>query len=128
MIPKFRAWERQGTLPMLTVSTIRFDQKSLDAYIDEEFKPETEMVFDFDEVVLMQSTGLTDKNGVEIFEGDLVRLKYQVYSDDETFEVVRFRGGSWRIDNRQRGTALWLRNEDCEVIGNLYENPELVAE
>ncbi|HEM6286412.1 TPA: hypothetical protein U2C81_002329, partial [Streptococcus suis] len=80
----------------------------------------------YDGAVLMQSTGLFDVNGKEIFEGDVVKLKYTVLSDYEFFKVTRFRGGSWRIDNRQRGSELWLRNEDCEVIGNIYENPELV--
>ncbi|MEG3321768.1 YopX family protein, partial [Streptococcus suis] len=77
-------------------------------------------------LVVMQSTGLFDVNGKEIFEGDVVKLKYTVLSDYEFFKVTRFRGGSWRIDNRQRGSELWLRNEDCEIIDNIYENPELV--
>ncbi len=32
----------------------------------------------------------------------------------------------WRIDNRRRGSDLWLRNEDCEVIGNIYKDIELL--
>ncbi|HEQ4318712.1 TPA: YopX family protein, partial [Streptococcus pyogenes] len=42
------------------------------------------------------------------------------------FKVNQFRGGSWRIDNRRRGSDLWLRNEDCEVIGNIYQNSDLI--
>ncbi|HER5690100.1 TPA: hypothetical protein VK349_001768, partial [Streptococcus pyogenes] len=44
----------------------------------------------------------------------------------EFFKVNQFRGGSWRIDNRRRGSDLWLRNEDCEVIGNIHENQDLI--
>ncbi|HEO6600953.1 hypothetical protein B7935_03170 [Streptococcus agalactiae] len=79
-----------------------------------------------DDYILMQSTGMLDKTGVEIFDGDIVKLRYTISSDFELFKVNQFRGGSWRIDNRRRGSDLWLRNEDCEVIGNIHENPELL--
>ncbi|RRA87677.1 YopX family protein [Streptococcus agalactiae] len=79
-----------------------------------------------DDYILMQSTGMLDKNGVEIFDGDIVKLRYTISSDFKLFKVNQFRGGSWRIDNRRRGSDLWLRNEDCEVIGNIHENPELL--
>ncbi|RRA83187.1 hypothetical protein D5F91_10780 [Streptococcus agalactiae] len=79
-----------------------------------------------DDYILMQSTGMLDKNGVEIFDGDIVKLRYTISSDFELFKVNQFRGGSWRIDNRRRGSDLWLRKEDCEVIGNIHENPELL--
>lgn len=116
-IPKFRSWHKNE---MTGVKKINFSTN--------------EVVYDNDigfyhqlnHDALMQSTGLFDRNGVEIFEGDVVKLKYTVLSDYEFFKVTRFRGGSWRIDNQQRGSELWLRNEDCEIVGNIYENPELV--
>lgn len=98
---------------------------------DDEFRSGRLETFHFvednlDDYILMQSTGLKDKNGVEIFEDDVVKLKYTIANDLEFFKVNQFRGGAWRIDNSRRGSGLWLRNEDCEVIGNIHENPELL--
>ncbi|QBX23531.1 hypothetical protein Javan14_0029 [Streptococcus phage Javan14] len=81
---------------------------------------------DIKQLILMQSTGMFDKNGIEIFKDDIVKLRYTITSDFELFKVRQFRGGSWRIYNRRRGSELWLRNEDCVVIGNIYQNSELL--
>jgi uncharacterized phage protein (TIGR01671 family) len=79
-----------------------------------------------DKVELMQSTGLKDKNGKEIFEGDIVKMAKDVYSDLTYYEIVRHRGGAYRLESNQHGCELWLRHTNCEVIGNIYENPELL--
>lgn len=78
---------------------------------------------------LMQFTGLKDKNGVEIYEGDIV--KKQRYRN--TSETPRRKDGSytitigWYNDGVRNGFNLGS-GKDIEVIGNIYENPDLVKE
>lgn len=121
MIPKFRAWSKKFKR-MYKVTLI--DYENGDVGLKDEHGGVA--IGDIKQLILMQSTGMFDKNDVEIFEGDIVKLRYTIFSDFELFKVNQFRGGSWRIDNTRRGTELWLRNEDCEVVGNIYENPELL--
>ncbi|EIT2383367.1 hypothetical protein L1U14_000339 [Enterococcus faecalis] len=78
-----------------------------------------------DKYVLMQSTGLKDKNGVEIFEGDI--LNYGDYKNSH--EVIFRHGCFWGHaigEKEQIGIGLFNALEDLEVIGNIYENPELL--
>lgn len=124
---KFRAWDKK-TKTMYEVKSIVFTLQSMLCVNKKAVYPERTLYLDDDDTILMQYTGLKDKNGVEIFEGDVVKLQYTIASDFELFEVHQFRGGMWRIDNRRRGSELWLRNEDCEVIGNIYEHPHLLEE
>ena len=126
MIPKFRAWYKKNTLPMLSVSLISFDQNFIDVYIDKEFQSETEMSFDFDEVILMRSTGLFDKNGQEIFEGDVVKRISLSPGGVDCVGIVKMLEGAWVIDTGNAAVSLWTEIDENEVLGNVYENPDLV--
>mgnify|MGYP000982817700 CR=1 FL=1 len=118
---KFRVWDKKLQISG-TVSNIDFEYEEVTFYIDDE--EELETCQPFEDVVLMQSTGLKDKNGVEIFEGDIVsRFKNTVE------EVVwNSRKGWWAIQTRgEIGlTVLAQFIEVVEIIGNIYENKELI--
>ena len=127
MMPKFRVWMKSLKW-MCDVTNISFDSKFVDICQQGDTERYTEMSVEFDEITLMQSTGLFDKNGKEIFEGDIVKMAKDVYSEPTYYEVVRHRGGAYRLESKQHGCELWLRHTDCEVVGNIYENPELLEE
>ncbi|WP_312507681.1 YopX family protein [Lysinibacillus sp.] len=68
-----------------------------------------------------QYTGLMDKNGKEIYEGDIVQFK-SIRDIIERYEVEYTNYGEWAIGMHR----LSMRFKSCEVIGNIYENPELL--
>lgn len=73
--------------------------------------------------VLMQFTGLKDKNGKEIYEGDIIRLKWaDIYNPN--LDVVRV--VEWNNGYHFPLSGAHTFNETMEVIGNIYENPELL--
>lgn len=122
MIPKFRAWDGSSLSRMYSPLEVMVGDS--DIWIFDEDSEGNEWIVNND-LSLMQSTGLTDKNGEEIFEGDVVKMAKNVYSEPTYYEVVRHRGGAYRLESKQYGCELWLRHTDCEIAGNIYENPEL---
>ncbi|HEL2202608.1 TPA: hypothetical protein TZE08_002249 [Streptococcus suis] len=79
--------------------------------------------------ILMQSTGLFDVNGKEVFEGDVVRVTCEHPIDfPDCKGVVRMLEGRYMVcdDKTERCSELFSEIFSNEVIGNIYENPELV--
>lgn len=73
--------------------------------------------------ILMQYTGLKDREGNEIYEGDIVKL------DDIICPITWSDGGFQMITNEQQGksAAIQDRLKYFEIVGNIYENPELLT-
>ena len=126
---KFRVW-----LPdfdqMLRVKALVFEKDktrcvcgySFDFYLEDE------------NATIMQSTGLKDKNGQEIFERDIVQFE-DCYTETDFLYVntgiVEWSQGSFTITNRyslEMGDLLDGEFLDVTIIGNVYENPELLEE
>jgi hypothetical protein len=107
---KFRAWEK-SLKQMIPVDNIDFEKKMIN----------TETAWRmFDEIQLMQYTGLKDKDGKEIYEGD-------IDGSDEPM-VVCFQEGMFGLkysleDKYFDGCIDWERTE---IIGNVYEQPKLL--
>lgn len=83
-----------------------------------------------DHIVIMNSTHVTDFNGVEIYEGDIVKV-IEDYTRDDVFEPfiageVKFCYGSFYVDDNDITRYDWSRYI-YEVIGNIYQNPDLLT-
>ena len=130
MIPRYRAWISEADTMANDLKGIDFENETVvlrKLYYEDGFPVETE-VFEVEigNAILLQSTGLRDMNNREIFEGDIVKMAKDVYSEPTYYEVVRHRGGAYRLESKQHGCELWLRHTDCKVVGNVYENKELL--
>ena len=118
MIPKFRAWDKENkcwTNYAIIDDMQRFYDKHIGDWLCE----------NKDWFVLMQSTGVRDKNGVEIYEGDIVTNCIEdvtgfVYFDAKQLQIV--------ISGKNKNWYMCGNNtfRNCEVIGNIYENPDIM--
>lgn len=119
MIPRFRAWLKEDK-EMIDADEMHFKNGELD-FIGNGIT----WMYKKSDIVLMQSTGFKDKNGKEIFEGDIVDSEDGILSG-----VVEFRPdlGMWtnsllRYNNFER---LCCIANSREIIGNIWENGELL--
>lgn len=81
---------------------------------------------------VMQYTGLKDKQGVEIYEGDIVEFITFGFDVERFVTVIEFKNASFRLKNGRNlfyfGQTDFTKLDDCRVIGNIYENPELLKD
>lgn len=120
MIPKFRAWDKE-TKTMNGMAEIYRNRNQ-----EIELHPRDE------NIILMQSTGLFDKNNKEIFEGDIVQFEDCYEVSDFLYintGIIEWCQGGFHVTNRDSVLMEDLFDGDSldvTIIGNIYENPELL--
>jgi len=130
MIPKFRAFHKTER-KMYPVDYISWEggkivEIGLESLTEDDNGYECYDAINSDNCDLMQSTDLTDANGKEIYEGDILRDM-----GNRVAFVVWFGGGFW-IESpgscaRDNIFSKWVKDAECKIIGNIYENPEMVG-
>lgn len=121
---KFRAWDKEEK-KMHKVKTIEFSRRGARiihlAEVNSNGKGDHKRWHS--SVELMQSTGLKDKNGVEIYEGDIVKNVY-----DEIY-LVKWLDAGFYLEERYNGGFDYSElhfGDNKKIISNIYENPELL--
>lgn len=130
MIPRFRAWlkEDKEMIEVDDIIAINFEEKEIcvqTIYFEQGLPDSRDLdYYGFDDIVLMQSTGLRDKNDKEIFEGDIIDstdgfltgvIEFRVFLGMFVSELVEY-------NNFER---LCNVASSRKIIGNIWEHPEL---
>ena len=122
---KFRAWDTKVKQPMWDhegcLSLLLLQGRVLNGTAAEEGREHLERF------KIMQYTGLKDNNGKEIYEGDILRaIKNCLTKEGETVKVVNFERGCFMSGDVD--LIISVEGFHPEIIGNIYENPELLGE
>ena len=117
---KFRAWDKEENKMI-----------SGDNFAFEEYAPLNDLFHNNSKKIdFMQYTGIKDYDGKEIYEGDIVEkeIMESLFDDSKLIGVVEMIEGCWCIENTKKRVAkgLWSETDINRVIGNIYENPELL--
>lgn len=127
MIPKYRVYHKK-LKTMFEVLAIDLFNKAVTVKFDKEHYK----LYSFDDVILMQFTGLKDINGTDIFEGDIVRScgydsdEGRIYKTTDFTGVIVYHKNSFCIQCGDFLGRWWVNDEEIEVIGNIHNNPDLL--
>lgn len=133
---KFRIWDTENK-EMLKVQELDFEPTFYGGRIA--IRPDQyNDYFDTEDMILMQYIGLHDKNGKEIYEGDIIlyedwEMAYEGGGNDSFINkgIIEYVESNCCFNVTERQTVdvadvLYEGNEDLEVIGNIYDNPDLL--
>lgn len=123
---KFRAWDGEEMLDgcmmdeMMCNQDLEIDLNVGQFSIRSPYRP--------GKFTLLQYTGLKDKNSKEIYEGDIVEREVWAFGEPKIFtgEVKEYEC-AWWIDSGTAAVRLWNEIHELKIIGNIYENPELLG-
>ena len=118
-----RAWLKDEDR-MVNVAITSFIGEEFDCYDGDSSSGDW---YSFNDAIFMQFTGLLDKKGKKIYEGDIVRFRDACDYKHTWSGFVDFADGSFRINGDFIKHYRWIDYE-VEVIGNIHENPELLKE
>jgi hypothetical protein len=118
---KFRAWDKRGK-KMQRVGSVHFYETHIEVYCPDAL----EQPYRNTSIELMQYTGITDKNGKEIYEGDIVSGRFGINKFVIPSEMKMLHTGGESNMSCYGWNFKGYDNTQLEVIGNIYENPELM--
>ena len=126
MRPKFRAWDT--IKKEMFKDTFAITESGQVVIVEQDFVTDTPEYVFVDNLVIMQSTGLFDKTNTEIFEGDILKSNKYITS-------VFYERGAYCVKfSRTPNTTVtmnvisFIEKYKTKVIGNIYENPELLED
>ena len=134
MIPKYRAWDKRKNT-MRDIAVLHFTKSGKINSIEYWKTPSELKSYHVRNLILMQSTGLKDKNGVEIFEGDIAAVENHPFQKTKNSVVGIDIEGNYEIGWNDydmtwcAGDLLLARLKPYVTVkGNIYENPELLED
>ena len=126
---KYRIWDKKEKKFIKNIAVDQYGDY-VEFYIDE-FEPDWSYLSEVEgtKYVTMLESGLKDIKGKDIFEGDLIKFKSEIVGDeffDNRIGKVVFEEAAFWIDYSDVSIPLWSETRGYEVLGNIYENSELL--